>query len=105
MQVASRELIRLAKAPSPVGVISAIEALNFEIPNELTRLADMPWNQIRGIHLDKYVNLSVNTPFSFRRYLHEQLTSTVRMKEFLERAFIMATACWTRDRSTNPFLP
>jgi hypothetical protein len=69
------------------------------------RHADMPWDQIRGIHLDKYVNLSVDQPSSFRGYLHERLTGTVRLKEFLERAFIMTTACWTLYRSTDSFLP
>jgi glucosamine-6-phosphate deaminase len=83
-QAASTELIKLAKAHRSVGVIFATGASQFEILNELTRLADMPWEQIRGFHMDEYVNLAADHPASFRRYLRERLTGKVRMKEFFE---------------------
>ena len=83
-QAASTELIKLAKAHSSIGVIFATGATQFEILNELTRLADMPWGKIRGFHLDEYVNLSADHPASFRRYLRERLTGKVRLKEIFE---------------------
>ncbi len=83
-QAASRELIELAKAFDSVGVIFATGASQFETLNELTRIANLPWNQIRGFHMDEYVGLSVDHPASFRRYLRERLTGKVRMRKFSE---------------------
>ena len=83
-QAARRELIELAKAFDSVGVIFATGASQFETLNELTRIANIPWNQIRGFHMDEYVGLSVDHPASFRRYLRERLTGKVRMRKFSE---------------------
>jgi glucosamine-6-phosphate deaminase len=81
---AGKELIKLAKALDSVGVIFATGASQFEILNELTRIPHLPWDQIRGFHMDEYVDISADHPASFRRYLRERLTSKVRMKEFFE---------------------
>src|ERR1700727_1149584 len=83
-RAASKALIELAKAHNSIGVIFATGASQFEILNELTRLPDMPWDQIRGFHMDEYVNLPADHPASFRRYLRERLTGKVSMKEFSE---------------------
>jgi glucosamine-6-phosphate deaminase len=83
-RAASRALIELEKTHNSIGVIFATGASQFEILNELTRLPDIPWGQIRGFHMDEYVNLSADHPASFRRYLRERLTGKVRMKEFFE---------------------
>jgi glucosamine-6-phosphate deaminase len=83
-RAASKALIESAKAHDSIGVIFATGASQFEILNELTRLPDIPWDQIRGFHMDEYVNLSADHPASFRRYLRERLTGKVSMKEFFE---------------------
>jgi glucosamine-6-phosphate deaminase len=83
-RAASKALIELAKAHNSIGVIFATGASQFEILNELTHLPDIPWDQIRGFHMDEYVNLPADHPASFRRYLRERLTGKVRMKEFFE---------------------
>jgi len=81
---AGKELIKSAKSLESVGVIFATGASQFEILNELTRIPNLPWDQIRGFHMDEYVDISADHPASFRRYLRERLTSKVRMKEFFE---------------------
>ena len=83
-QAACKALIDLAQARESVGVIFATGASQFEILNELTRIAELPWNQIRGFHMDEYIGIAEDHPASFRRYLRERLTSKVRMKEFFE---------------------
>jgi glucosamine-6-phosphate deaminase len=83
-QAACKALIDLAQARESVGVIFATGASQFEILNELTRIAKLPWNQIRGFHMDEYIGIAEDHPASFRRYLRERLTSKVRMKEFFE---------------------
>ena len=83
-QAVSQALIELAKDHNSIGVIFATGASQFEILNELTRLPNMPWEKIRGFHMDEYVNLSADHPASFRRYLRERLTGKVSMKEFFE---------------------
>jgi len=83
-RAAGQELIELAKALDSVGVIFATGASQFEILNELTRIPHLPWSQIRGFHMDEYVDISADHPASFRRYLHGRLTSKVSMKEFFE---------------------
>ncbi len=83
-QAAGRELIELAKALDSVGVIFATGASQFETLNELTRIANLPWNQVCGFHMDEYVGISADHPASFRRYLRERLTGKVRMRKFSE---------------------
>jgi glucosamine-6-phosphate deaminase len=83
-RAAGKELIELAKALDSVGVIFATGASQFETLNELTRMAHLPWNRIRGFHMDEYVDLSADHPASFRRYLRERLTGKVRMNQFFE---------------------
>lgn len=81
---ARRSLIDLTKAHNSIGVIFATGASQFDTLDELTRLADLPWDQIRGFHMDEYVGIAVDHPASFRRYLRERLTGKVSMKEFFE---------------------
>ena len=83
-RAAGKELIELAKAFDSVGVIFATGASQFETLNALTRIPHLPWSQIRGFHMDEYVDISADHPASFRRYLRERLTSKVRMKQFFE---------------------
>jgi glucosamine-6-phosphate deaminase len=67
-----------------IGVIFATGASQFDTLDRLTRIENLPWNQVRGFHLDEYIGLPVDHPASFRRYLRERLTQRVQMKEFNE---------------------
>jgi glucosamine-6-phosphate deaminase len=82
---AAREaLIELAKAHNSIGVIFATGASQFDTLDELTSLPDLPWNRIRGFHMDEYVGIAADHQASFRRYLRQRLTGKVSMKEFFE---------------------
>jgi len=81
---AAKALIELAKSHDSIGVIFATGASQIETLAELTGIANLPWNQIRGFHMDEYVGIAEDHPASFRRYLRERLTEKVKMKAFFE---------------------
>lgn len=83
-RAAGKALIELAQAHDSVGVIFATGASQFETLNELTRIPQLPWGQVRGFHMDEYVDIAADHPASFRRYLRERLSGKVSMKEFFE---------------------
>jgi glucosamine-6-phosphate deaminase len=83
-RTAGRALLELAQAHDAVGVIFATGASQFETLNELTRIPHLPWSQVRGFHMDEYVDIAPDHRASFRRYLRERLSGKVRMKEFFE---------------------
>ncbi len=108
-QAAAEKLNELRRLEATIGVIFATGASQLDTLHALT-MADVPWSQIKGFHLDEYVGMSSDHPASFRRYLRENLTSKVQMKEFLE---IDGTAPDIQDvcreyigniQSTNPSL-
>jgi glucosamine-6-phosphate deaminase len=67
-----------------IGVIFATGASQLGTLHALTQIPGLPWNKVRGFHLDDYVGMAVDHPASFRRYLRENLTQRVEMKEFFE---------------------
>jgi glucosamine-6-phosphate deaminase len=81
---AAEELRRLDQLGKNIGVIFATGASQFDTLEALTSIEGLPWNHVRGFHMDEYVGLSENHPASFRRYLREKLTQRVPMGEFLE---------------------
>lgn len=83
-QAAAEELRRLASQQNEIAVIFATGASQFDTLAALTSMAGLPWNKIRGFHLDEYVGLDEGHPASFRRYLREKLTQRVQMQEFFE---------------------
>ena len=82
-QAAAGCFLELAAARDIVAVIFATGASQFETLAALTAIG-LPWNRVRGFHMDEYVGLPADHPGSFRRYLRERLTSRVRMLEFHE---------------------
>jgi glucosamine-6-phosphate deaminase len=83
-RAAADALVKLAKTHDSIGVIFATGASQMETLRELTGAADLPWNKIRGFHMDEYVGIGAEHPASFRRYLRERLTEKVEMRAFLE---------------------
>lgn len=78
---AMRELLSLR---DELSVIFATGASQLATLAALTKTPGLHWDRIRGFHLDEYVGLSESHPASFRRYLRENLTQRVHMKEFSE---------------------
>jgi glucosamine-6-phosphate deaminase len=83
-RAAADALIKLAETRDSIGVIFATGASQIETLRELTGTANLPWNKVRGFHMDEYVGIAADHPASFRRYLRERLTEKVKMRAFLE---------------------
>ena len=83
-RAAAMHLIELGRIQDSIAVVFATGASQFEVLREFTGMAGLPWDKVRGFHLDEYVGIAANHPASFRRYLRERLMDKVRMKEFLE---------------------
>lgn len=81
---AAAELRRLDRFRDGIGVIFATGASQLDMLDALTSIPDLPWERVRGFHMDEYIGLDENHPASFRRYLREQLTGRVTMREFFE---------------------
>jgi glucosamine-6-phosphate deaminase len=78
------ELRRLDQSGKDIGVIFATGASQFETLDALTSIPGLPWNRVKGFHMDEYIGLDANHPASFRRYLREKLTQRVAMRGFFE---------------------
>src|SRR5688500_16403030 len=70
------ELIRAAiKDRGGANIILATGASQFEMLEELTKAADLNWNQVIAFHLDEYAGLPITHPASFRLYLWKRFVS------------------------------
>ncbi len=83
-RAAANALQELARTRDSIGVIFATGASQLETLAALTRQPKILWNRIRGFHMDEYIGLGPDHPASFRRYLRENLTQKVKMREFYE---------------------
>ncbi len=83
-RAAAKAIAEAAKSRDTVGVIFATGASQLAILDALTSLPNIPWNKVRGFHMDEYIGISSDHSASFRRYLRERLTAKVQMKEFFE---------------------
>lgn len=83
-RAASKALIELGRVRDSIGVIFATGASQLDTLEALTGIESLPWNKVRGFHMDEYVGIAADHPASFRRYLRERLTQKVQMKEFFE---------------------
>ncbi|HEY4046388.1 MAG TPA: glucosamine-6-phosphate deaminase [Acidobacteriaceae bacterium] len=81
-RAAAETLKELGNAADSVGVIFATGASNLDTLRALTAIDDLPWNRVRGFHMDEYLGIESNHPASFRRYLREHLTERVPIREF-----------------------
>lgn len=83
-RAAAGALQRLGEKQQAVAAIFATGASQLATLDALTRIEGIPWDKIRGFHLDEYVGLPINHIASFRAYLRKNLTTKVAMKEFFE---------------------
>jgi glucosamine-6-phosphate deaminase len=82
-QMANR-LHWLAKQHETVPVIFATGESQLPMLRALTSIADLPWTQMIGFHMDEYIGLPVDHPASFRRYLRDNLARHVPLRQFYE---------------------
>jgi glucosamine-6-phosphate deaminase len=81
---AAEAMKRLGSIQESLGVIFATGASQLDTLEALTRIESIPWDRVRGVHLDEYVGLPVEHFASFRRYLRENLTQKVDIGAFYE---------------------
>ncbi|HEV2351591.1 MAG TPA: glucosamine-6-phosphate deaminase [Terriglobia bacterium] len=79
---AAGRMIALAGGMDSLAMIFATGASQLAMLSALTAAPDLPWNKVVGFHMDEYLGISENHPASFRRYLRENLTRRVPMREF-----------------------
>lgn len=83
-EAASQAIRELTENRDIVSVIFATGASQLDMLNALVDRRDISWSKIVGFHLDEYVGLDESHPASFRRYLRQNLTSRVSLREFHE---------------------
>jgi len=82
--VAANRLRELAKQHETVPVIFATGDSQRATLHALAAMADVPWNQVIGFRMDEYVGLPEDHPASFSRYMRENLTSRVQLRQMYE---------------------
>src|SRR5271170_6022762 len=83
-RAAANAMLELAQKRDLIAVIFATGASQLDMLSALAGIGQLPWERIRGFHMDEYIGISPDHPASFRRYLRDRLTSRVKMKEFFE---------------------
>lgn len=83
-EAAAESLKQLDRDGSRIAVIFATGESQLETLRALTAIPGLPWEKVSGFHLDEYIDIDEGHPASFRRYLRENLTQRVRLKEFFE---------------------
>lgn len=83
-EAAAQSLRQIATKRESVGVIFATGASQLDTLRTMVSRRDIPWAKMLGFHLDEYIGLDESHPASFRRYLRENLTMQVRMRDFFE---------------------
>ena len=76
------DLIRQGLAQNEfVNIVVATGASQFEMLEALVK-ADVDWTRVRCFHLDEYLDLPMEHPASFRKYLKDRLVDKVPLDEF-----------------------
>lgn len=83
-EAAAVELRRLAHQNESIGVIFATGASQLEMLRTLIKIPGLPWERIRGFHMDEYIGIGADHIASFRRYMRQELTERVPMQRFYE---------------------
>lgn len=70
---AATAILDAVAARGTARVIAATGVSQFLFLDRLTKVPDLPWEQVELFHLDEYLGLPDSHPASFRRYLHDRL--------------------------------
>lgn len=83
-EAAAEELQKLGLQSERIGVIFATGASQLETLRALIKIPNLPWDRIRGFHMDEYVGIGSDHMASFRRYMRHELTERVPIQSFIE---------------------
>jgi glucosamine-6-phosphate deaminase len=81
---AAEAISELSEKRDALSVVFATGASQLKMLRALVSRGDIPWERVLGFHLDEYVGLDENHRASFRKYLRENLSGLVKMREFFE---------------------
>lgn len=76
-QETARRIRAAVQANGVCRILLSTGASQFEMLDALTRMEDIPWNQVVMFHLDEYVGMPMTHPASFRKYLKERFIDKV----------------------------
>lgn len=76
-QETARRIRAAVQANGVCRILLSTGASQFEMLDVLTKMEDIPWNQVVMFHLDEYVGMPMTHPASFRKYLKERFIDKV----------------------------
>lgn len=76
-QETARRIRAAVQANGVCRILLSTGASQFEMLDSLTKMEDIPWNQVVMFHLDEYVGMPMTHPASFRKYLKERFIDKV----------------------------
>lgn len=76
---ASQSLLERCSRHGSATLVIATGSSQFEVLDELSQVAGIPWDVVTVFHLDEYVGLGPNHPASFRKFLHERFIDRLPM--------------------------
>ena len=76
-QETARRIRAAVQANGVWRILLSTGASQFEMLDALTKMEDIPWNQVVMFHLDEYVGMPMTHPASFRKYLKERFINKV----------------------------
>ena len=76
-QETARRIRAAVQANGVCRILLSTGASQFEMLDALTKMEDIPWNQVVMFHLDEYVGMPMTHPASFRKYLKERFIDKV----------------------------
>ena len=76
-QETARRIRAAVQANGVCRILLSTGASQFEMLDALTKMEDIPWNQVVMFHLDEYVGMAMTHPASFRKYLKERFIDKV----------------------------
>lgn len=76
-QETARRIRAAVQANGVCRILLSTGASQFEMLDALTKMEDIPWNQVVMFHLDEYVGMPMTHPASFRKYLKERFIDRV----------------------------
>lgn len=76
-QETARRIRAAVQANGVCRILLSTGASQFEMLDALTKIEDIPWNQVVMFHLDEYVGMPMTHPASFRKYLKERFIDKV----------------------------
>lgn len=76
-QETARRIRSAVQANGVCRILLSTGASQFKMLDALTKMEDIPWNQVVMFHLDEYVGMAMTHPASFRKYLKERFIDKV----------------------------